>query len=135
MKRIIIVLYSAINSSLIFGQTTLINEGTIVNNTVSGVWTGVNIPRDQRTLLTYRNNSITSFNSSGYMLQAGDESPLSSNNNLDGEVITGNRLNWTGSYDLAIITHGLFAGYNTNSIIKYNYLQNVPYGIIFKSGN
>ena len=134
MKRIIIVLYSAINSSLIFGQTTLINEGTIVNNTVSGAWTGVNIPRDQRTLLIYRNNSITSMNSSGYMLQAGDESPLFSNNNLDGEIITGNRLNWTGSYDPAIITHGLFAGYNTNSIIKYNYLQNVPYGIIFKSG-
>jgi hypothetical protein len=134
MKRILIVLFAAINSSLLFGQTTLINEGIIVNNSLTGDWGGVNIPRAVPTSVTYRNNSITSVNSSGYMLQAGDESPLSSNNNLNGEVITGNRLNWTGSYDPAIITHGLFAGYNTNSIIKYNYLQNVPYGIIFKSG-
>ena len=68
------------------------------------------------------------------MLQAGDESPLPENNNLDGEVITGNKLIWNGQYSSSIITHGLFAGYNINSTVKYNYLQNVPYGIIFKSG-
>jgi hypothetical protein len=114
--------------------TPLIIEGTTTVDSKTGNWSGVNIPRDTLTTLAYRNNSITSMNSEGYMLQAGDESPKSSNNNLDGAVITGNLFNWNGPSDPAIITHGLFIGYNINSIIKYNYLNNVPYGIIFKSG-
>jgi len=113
---------------------TLIIEGTNTINSNSGNWSGVNIPRDIPTTLTFRNNSITSVNNEGYMLQAGDESPLSENNNLDGEVITGNKFNWNGPDSPSIITHGLFIGYNKNSVIKYNYLNNVPYGIIFKSG-
>ena len=56
------------------------------------------------------------------MLQAGDESPLSTNNNLDREVITGNKFIWNGANAPSIITHGLFVGYNSNSIVKYNYL-------------
>jgi uncharacterized repeat protein (TIGR02059 family) len=134
MKKITILFWAAINSTLLSGQIDLIVEGTTINNTVAGAWTGVNIPRNQATNLIYRNNSITSLNSSGYMLQAGDESPLATNNNLDGEVITGNKFSWTGPNDPAIITHGVFTGYNINSVVKYNYLENVPYGIIFKSG-
>ena len=134
MKKLTIFFWAAIISTLLSGQINLITEGTTVNNTVTGAWTGVNIPRNQATQFIYRNNSITSLNSSGYMLQAGDEAPLATNNNLDGEVITGNKFNWIGPDDLAIITHGVFTGYNINSVVKYNYLQNVPYGIIFKSG-
>ena len=132
--RVILLFIQATNFAFIFGQTTLVTEGTTVKNTVSGTWEGVNIPRRVPTLFTYKNNSITSSNNSGYMLQAGDEAPLSSNNNLDGEVITGNKLNWNGVNNSSVITHGLFAGYNINSLVKYNYLENVPYGIIFKSG-
>ena len=109
-------------------------EGTTTVNDNTGKWSGVDIPRDAPTTFTYRNNSVTSKNSEGYLLQAGDESPRSTNNNLDGEVITGNKFIWYGTKNPAIITHGLFAGYNINSIVKYNYLENVPYGIIFKSG-
>jgi hypothetical protein len=134
MKRVLLLILIASNFALIFGQTNLTNEGTTVNNTITGEWEGVNIPRSVPTLFTYRNNSVTSVNSSGYMLQAGDEAPMSNNNNLDGEVITGNKFNWAGTYSSAIITHGLFAGYNTNQTVKYNYLNNVPYGIVFKSG-
>lgn len=134
MNRILIILFLLLNSPLIIGQITLITEGTIVNNNQTGEWEGVNISRNEPVILTYRNNSITSVNSSGYMLQAGDESPLATNNNLDGQVITGNELVWNGVNGDDVITHGLFVGYNINSVIKYNYLAQVPYGIIFKSG-
>jgi hypothetical protein len=109
-------------------------SGQITTSYITGFWGGVNIPRAVPTKFTFRNNSITSVNSSGYLLQAGDEGVLPSNNNLDNELITGNILSWNGIPDQAVITHGLFLGYNINSIVRYNYLQNVPYGIIFKSG-
>ena len=82
--------------------------------------------------LIYRNNSITSVNASTYQLQAGDEDVLPSNNNLKGEVITGNRLTWNGT-DVTSITHGIFTGYNINATIVYNYLDKVPMAIIRKS--
>ena len=110
-------------------------EGTVVNNQETGLWWGVNIPRDVPTRLIYRNNSISSVNSEGYLLQAGDENPSERDNNLDRQEIIGNKFTWKGSNDPSIITHGLLTGYNINSIIKYNNLENVPYGIIFKSGN
>jgi uncharacterized protein YjdB len=68
------------------------------------------------------------------MIQAGDENPGPSNNNLDGAMISGNYLKWIGTFSPSIITHGLFTGYNKNMTVKHNYLENVPYGIIFKSG-
>lgn len=116
------------------GDNILTIEGTSTVNTISGEWAGVNISRKLPTIFTYRNNYISSVNSAGYMLQAGDEAPLPTNNNLDGKVITGNKFVWNGINSPAIITHGLFVGYNINSVVKYNYLENVPYGIIFKSG-
>ena len=122
--------FTAISS----GGNILAIEGTATINNTTGNWSGVNIPRNTPTIFTFRNNSITSVNTEGYMLQAGDESPLPENNNLDGEVITGNKFLWNGPLSSSIITHGLFAGYNINSKVKYNYLENVPYGIIFKSG-
>ena len=83
-------------------------------------------------MLTFRNNSITSVNASGYMLQAGDETPGLNNNNLDGEIITGNRFIWNGT-DEASTTHAVFTGYNLDAVIKYNYLKNTPNGIQRKS--
>lgn len=116
------------------GQVTLVREGEITNSTSTGTWEGVNIPRSVKTTLSYLNNSITSVNSSGYLLQVGDEVPQYTNNNLDGAIIEGNRLTWNGT-DASSITHGLFTGYNINYSIKYNYLDKAPYGLIFKSGN
>jgi hypothetical protein len=68
------------------------------------------------------------------MLQAGDEVAASTNNNLDGEIITGNRFTWNGT-DMTSITHGVFTGHNKNVIIEYNYLNKVPMGIVRKSAN
>jgi hypothetical protein len=134
MKKIILISYLVISTVLLSGQITLVKEGDVVTNSSTGNWAGVNIPRSEQTKLTYRNNSITSVNTEGYMLQAGDEAPGPNNNHLDGEVITGNKFVWNGVNGSAVITHGLFAGYNKNSVVKYNYLDKVPYGIIFKSG-
>jgi len=133
MKKILIVfIFLTISSSYLFAQVTLVTEGTVVNNALTDTWDGVNIQRSAPTSFTYRNNSITSINNYGYMLQAGDEGVNSNNNNLDGEIISGNKLIWNGS-DMTSITHGVFTGYNLNAIIKNNYLLNVPMGIIRKS--
>ena len=114
-------------------QTSLTIEGKTYTNS-DATWIGVNIARSVPTNLLFRNNSITSSNTTGYMLQAGDEGIASTNNNLDGAVITGNKFVWTGT-DMKSITHGLFAGQNINNVIKYNYLDRVPMGIIRKSAN
>lgn len=133
--RILSILFLlSINSCHSNGQVTLLREGIVLNNAATGTWSGDNIPRTQPTVLTYRNNSITSVNTDGYMVQAGDDWVGSSNNNLDGEIVTGNKLVWNGVDSPNIITHGLIVGYNINSLVKYNYIDRAPYGIIFKSG-
>ncbi len=117
---------------IINAQTILKIEGkTYVNS--DETWLGVNIPRSVPTNLAFKNNSIKSVNTLGYMLQAGDETAGSNNNNLDGAVITGNKFIWSGT-DMKSITHGLFTGHNINVSIKYNYLDHVPMAIIRKSG-
>lgn len=132
MKKVILIFFLAINSVLIFAQINLTIEGTVTNSSVTGSWDGVNIQRSSPTNFIYRNNSLTSVNTSGYMLQAGDEGAGSTNNNLDGEVITGNMFIWNGT-DMNSITHGVFTGHNRNAVIRYNYLKKVPMGIIRKS--
>jgi hypothetical protein len=136
MKRVgmvrLIVFFLFVFTS-VNAQTDLTIEGKTYKNS-DDTWLGVDIPRSAPTKLIFRNNTITSVNRYGYMLQAGDEAPGSTNNNLDGALITGNKFNWSGS-DMTIITHGLFTGHNRNVVAKYNYLDNIPMGIIRKSGN
>ena len=107
MKRIILVISLTLVPYLLLSQVSLVIEGTTTNNTVTGNWAGVNIPREQKTSLKYMNNQITSVNASGYLLQSGDEVPKTTNNNLDGAVISGNKLIWNGS-DASSKTHGMF---------------------------
>jgi hypothetical protein len=137
MKRIIIFLSLAINSSLLFAQTTLTIEGTIVNNTDPGTWAGINIPRNVPTTFTYRNNSITSVNTSGYMLQAGDDNLTDPGtfDNLDGEVITGNQFIWNGTCvgENSGLVHGCMISNNIDAVVKYNYIYNVVAGVISKA--
>ncbi len=132
MKRTILLIFLTIRASLIFAQIPLTVEGVDVKSAEKGEWSGYNVLRDYPTTFIFRNNSITSVNASGYMLQAGDEGITTINNNLDGEIITGNRFIWNGT-DKTSITHGLFTGYNLNAVIKYNYLDKVPMSIIRKS--
>lgn len=135
MKILFLFLTFSIFPYFLISQIPYTIEGTVVENTETGTWYGINIPRNEPTKLIYRYNSITSMNKDGYLLQAGDENPSPRDNHLDNMEIIGNLLNWKGEIDPSIITHGLFTGYNINSIIKYNNLINTPYGIIFKSGN
>jgi hypothetical protein len=114
-------------------NTILTIENQTYSNSVTEFWEGVNIPRSKPTTFTFRNNSVTSVNAEGYLLQAGDESLSGSSNNLDGEIITGNKFIWNGTNIASTITHGIFVGYNINSVIKYNYLYRVPTGMVLKS--
>lgn len=116
-------------------DTTFVSNG-ITNIIIEGqsYYETVRIPHNEPTLLKFKNNLIVTTNEEGYLLLAGDEEPGSENNMLDGEIITGNKLVWLGTNSSSIITHGLFVGYNINSVVKYNYIRDVPYGIIFKSG-
>jgi hypothetical protein len=132
MKKTLLLIFLTLSASLSFAQVPLTVEGVDVKSTEKGEWSGFNVLRDAPTIFIFRNNSITSVNASGYMLQAGDEGITIVNNHLDGEIITGNRFIWNGT-DKTSITHGLFTGYNLNAIIKYNYLDKVPMGIIRKS--
>ena len=124
MKKLLIIpilFYSIICSS----QTIL----TLTGQTFSSTYT---VPHSSPTTFAFTNNSLTSSNTSGYQLNAGDEVPASSNDYLDGSVITGNRITYTGAPSG---THGIFVGYNKNDIIKYNYSDASPYGIVLKAGN
>ena len=113
-------------------QTILTIEGQTYTNS-DDTWYGVIIPRSAPTTFTFRNNSITSVNRYGYLIEAGDEIPGVNNNNLDGAVITGNMLTWNGTPTVGIIPHGIFTGYNINVKVKYNYLNKVPMAIVRKS--
>jgi len=132
MKHTLTAILLAFHSVALFPQVILTIEGEVINDTETGISNGYNIPRSQVTTLTFRNNTMTSVNSRGYILQAGDEAPGLNNNHLNGAVITGNRFTWNGT-DADSWTHALFTGYNLGVIIKYNYLKDTPNGIQRKS--
>lgn len=132
MKRLFLVLLIIVQVSWMSGQIVLTIEGQEFNDVITGVSNGISIARSQPTTFTFKNNSVTSVNAQGYMLQAGDEQPGATNRNLDGEVITGNRFTWNGNDEISV-THALFTGYNLNVVIKYNYLDKTPNGIQRKS--
>jgi hypothetical protein len=132
MKNFIFIPALAI-SLIINAQKNLTIEGQRFTDT-NEQWNGVYIPRSEPTDFTFKNNLITSVNKNGYMLQAGDEQPGITNNNLAGAIITGNKLIWNGT-SMTSITHGIFTGCNVNVTIKYNYCYKVPMAIICKSGN
>jgi uncharacterized repeat protein (TIGR02059 family) len=124
MKKLLIIpilFYSIICSS----QTVL----TLTGQTFTSTYT---VTHSSPTTFAFTNNSLTSSNTSGYQLNAGDEVPGSYNDYLDGSVITGNRITYTGAPSG---THGIFVGYNKNDVIKYNYSDASPYGIVLKAGN
>ena len=134
MKKILIIslLFATI---IVNAQTVLTMQGQTYVDTISGTSFGVDVRKSVPTLLTFKNNSLTGRNVLGYMLCAGDEGVLSSNHNLDNAVISGNKFVWNGTFSTSVITHGLFTGHNSNVVIKYNNLLDVPMGIIRKSSN
>ena len=109
----------------------LTREGITLSNTLD-TWLGDNIPRNSPTALTYRNNRIASTSTYGYMLQAGNEGNGPENNMLDESVITGNYFDWNGA-NLYGSVHGCFTGYQKDVVVKYNYLDSTPMGVIRKS--
>jgi hypothetical protein len=112
-------------------DTLIIKELNIVNKD-TGLWNGYEINRSYKKRFIFRNNSVRSANSSGYMLHAGDEAPGKYNNTIDGMEISGNKFEWEGTNN-ASITHAIFTGFNRNAVLKYNYLHRTPMGLIRKS--
>src|SRR5665647_283927 len=131
MKYMLLALFLLTGLS-VNSQTILTIEGQTYTNS-DDTWYGVSVPRSAPITFTFRNNSITSVNRYGYLIEAGDEVPGANNNNLDGSVITGNMLIWNGTPTFGIIPHGIFTGYNINVKVKYNYLNKVPMAIVRKS--
>lgn len=111
-------------------QIDLTIENTIYVSTDVN-WTGVNIPRSTPTNLIFRNNSITSVNPGAYMLRCGDDLPSGNNNNLDGAIISGNKLLWIGEEGTQS-THGMINGYSINYHTRYNYVDNASFGIVYE---
>jgi hypothetical protein len=105
---------------------------------VTGSWNGVTVSHGVVTSFTFRNNSVTSVNTGGYQLQAGDEVVASSNHNLDRQVISGNKFVYNGTHAVIdgseqSITHGIFTGFQSNVVIKWNYVEKTPMSIIRKA--
>jgi uncharacterized protein YjdB len=125
MRNFLILLMLLALSSPLLSQINLVVDGHTYSS-------GYDVPHSSPTTLTFTNNSFTGSYSEGYQLDAGDETSQSSNNNLDGAVITGNRFIWNGT-DPSATMHALFTGYNKNVTVKYNYLYRPPLGIIRKS--
>jgi hypothetical protein len=105
---------------------------TVTGQTLTSTYTTAHT---SPTTFTFTNNSLATSNTSGYMLNAGDEGyDASLNEKLDASVVTGNKVTWTGDATSSS-THGLFLGYNINDNVWYNYIDNAPYGVVLKSGN
>jgi uncharacterized repeat protein (TIGR02059 family) len=133
-KRIIII--ALLSFIFIRGnsQISLIIEGKTYINSDTPDWRGVDIPRTVPTLLTFRNNSITSINTTGYMLQSGDDEYYSwKAHNLDNAKISGNKFDWKGTPGVSLC-HGIMAGYSINYTIKYNLIEGPFYGIVNEGG-
>jgi len=132
MKNALLIFLLSFITAGLFAQELLIIKEQEFIDTETGSSQGFNVPRTAKTLFRFLNNSVTSVNSFGYLLQAGDENPAATNNNLDGEIISGNRFVWNGT-DESSMTHALFTGYNLDVVVRYNYLLNTPNGIQRKS--
>ncbi len=132
MKNTLATIVLLFFTAALHSQEVLIIREQEFIDTETGTSQGVNVPRSTQTHFQFLNNSVTSMNSFGYLLQAGDENPAPTNYNLDGEIISGNRFVWNGT-DATSMTHALFTGYNLDVVVKYNYLLNTPNGIQRKS--
>ncbi len=132
MKRLLFIPLLFL-SLILQSQIVLTIEGQTYTNSDAS-WAGVNITRVAPTLLTFRNNSITSVNTSGYMLQCGDDDTRTTANNLDDARVFGNKLDWNGT-PMASAAHGMMAGYNINYDIKYNYVDGPYYGVVHEGGH
>jgi hypothetical protein len=72
--------------------------------------------------------------SSGYILQCGDDGYIAETvHNLDGAIIKGNYLEFTGTPATGSL-HGMIAGYNINYDISRNYIKNSFFGIVHEGG-
>ena len=83
-------------------------------------------------LMVFKNNIINANNKNHHIVLFGNEVSSASNRMLDGLIITGNKIVWKGT-NILDSNEGILVGYSINALIKYNYIQNSPYGTPLKS--
>jgi hypothetical protein len=131
MKKLLV--FSLLFISLL-GKAQIILDVHGETHTYSAVaGLGYDVPRTSLTTFSFRNNIINDSDPSGHMLSAGDETHTAYDNNLAGEVITGNKFVYTGADQAGYILHGIFTGHEINASIMYNYCDKVPMSIVRKS--
>jgi hypothetical protein len=128
MRKILIILILlsawAVNAQIIYEDSAYVNTSTW--------WNGVDIRPASPASVIFRNNSITSVNSDGYMLRAGSDLPSEGYvNYLDGAVISGNKLDWNGTPGSDNV-HGIMLGYSINYDVKHNYIDLPYHGLVFE---
>ena len=138
MKRLLTLCIFILSSIVSYSQITYTIENTVtVNTNCSGSDFSpvIQFPRDVPTLGTFKNNSITYCPPAAYLVMLGDDGPGPNDNNLDGAIVTGNKIIHTG-YNLFPngVMHGLMAGYQINQVYKWNYFDGVGYCIVYKAG-
>ena len=84
MKKYLTILFWILSIS-INAQVVLTIEGQAYTNSDSD-WNGVTVSKAVPTTLTFRNNTITSENVSGYVFHLGEDTNTSEDNNVDGAL-------------------------------------------------
>jgi uncharacterized repeat protein (TIGR02059 family) len=132
MKRLLIIQIFVFTYVIGHSQIPILLEGQTYVNATSN-WKGVEPEHDIPVSLTFRYNSITSVNTVGKMLWAGQDYYDSRAHNNDNSAIYGNKFDWNGTPG-AQACHGIMAGYSLNYVIKYNYIDGPYYGIVHEGG-
>jgi len=116
----------------VYSTNVLVITGIDTNSTDSSHFDVFRLSPTTNVLVFFKNNRFTVRNSDDHIILFGSEESSSSDHKLDGIPITGNKIVWTGT-DLTDDDHGLLTGYSINAIIKYNFIQDCPYGTPTKS--
>ncbi len=134
MRKLLIILFLLIFSFAIKAQqvVTVQNQSFVYGSSDTQ---GYNAQQTVPTTFTFMNNSLQSATINMYMLQAGTDNDVDNGtyDMLDGEVITGNKFTWVGTVVDNQLVHGCMVHNNINALVKYNYFDNMPSGIICKS--
>jgi hypothetical protein len=110
----------------------LVISGINTNSTDPGRFDVFRLSPTTNVLVLFKDNRFTARNSDEHIILFGGEASSSSDHKLDGITIIGNKIVWAGT-DLTDDNEGILIGYGINAVIKYNFIQDCPYGTPTKS--
>lgn len=107
-------------------------QDTVVNSTITSPVDIFAIRPTAHLYVVFKNNRFSAQNSEHHIVLFGSEGSGPSDHMLDSIIITGNKIVWTGN-NLEDGNEGILTGYSVNATIKYNFIQDCPYGTPTKS--